>query len=139
MSKLTHEAAAAQVSLPEIDLLEKLIEKVGGKFALTTLIQRRMIELNRGAPPLVEIEGPDVSPRQIVYQEIYQGKIELVDREDLERELEGEKRRIESAVQAAPAAKEESEGEGSDVYGTDIKKRKEQRIKELAQLLNPKK
>jgi hypothetical protein len=34
-----------------------------------------------------------------------------------------------------PAGKEEN----AEIYGSDIKKIKEQRIKELAQLLNPKK
>ena len=33
----------------------------------------------------------------------------------------------------------DEEGEGNEIYGSDIKKIKEQRIKELAQLLNQKK
>lgn len=45
--------------------------------------------------------------------------------------------RMEAAAEvASPAPPKENE---SEVYGSDIKKIKEQRIKELAQLLNPKK
>ena len=39
----------------DIDKEEALILKVGGKFALTTLLQRRIVELNRGALPLVKM------------------------------------------------------------------------------------
>ena len=50
-------------------------------------------------------------------------------------ELEQEKARIESAAEGEPTPEEGS----PEIYGSDIKKIKEQRIKELAQLLNPKK
>ena len=33
---------------------EKLIEKVGGRFRLTSLIQKRLAVLNRGSHPLVQ-------------------------------------------------------------------------------------
>jgi len=111
----------------DIDLEEALIKKVGGKFALTTLIQRRMVELNRGAPPMVRMENSDSNLRLLVCQEILEGKISLESREEA----------IHAEVSAPPPAPpKEDEGE---VYGSDIKKIKEQRIKELAQLLNPKK
>ena len=120
----------------DIDIEETLIKKAGGKFALTKLFQLRMIELNRGAAPLVRVESHNINPRRIVVQEILEDKIQLVEREDGTTAIAVEKHRIEAAteIQAAPPAAPDSE-----VYGSDIKKIKEQRIKELAQLLNPKK
>ena len=57
---------------------EKLIEKVGGRFRLSTLIQKRLVYLNKGARSFVETD--DMSKRdkfQIVIQEILQDKIYL--------------------------------------------------------------
>ena len=118
----------------DIDLEEILIKKVGGKFALTALLQKRMVELNRGASPLVRVEGTDRSLRRIVCQEILEDKISLAEREPEGYSLLEEQARIEGS--ATPAPEKEESGE---IYGSDIKKIKEQRIKELAQLLNPKK
>jgi DNA-directed RNA polymerase subunit omega len=120
-------------SIHDIDLEEKLVQKVGGKFKLTTLLQKRLIELNRGAPALVKVEDGEWTLRRIVCEEILQGKIELAPREEIGYTLEEEKARIEAEAQP------EQEGDGEVIYGSDIKKIKEQRIKELSQLLNPKK
>jgi DNA-directed RNA polymerase subunit omega len=54
---------------------EANVNKVGGRFKLATLIQRRMVALNRGARPLVQVRGGD--HMAIVIQEILQGKIYL--------------------------------------------------------------
>jgi DNA-directed RNA polymerase subunit omega len=54
---------------------EGIVNKVGGRFKLSTLIQKRMIALNSGARPLVEIRGGD--RMSIVIQEILQDKIYL--------------------------------------------------------------
>jgi DNA-directed RNA polymerase subunit omega len=54
---------------------EGIVNKVGGRFKLSTLIQKRMIALNSGARPLVEIRGGD--RMTIVIQEILQDKIYL--------------------------------------------------------------
>jgi DNA-directed RNA polymerase subunit omega len=54
---------------------EGIVNKVGGRFKLSTLIQKRMIMLNTGARPLVEVRGGD--KMQIVIQEILQDKIYL--------------------------------------------------------------
>ena len=35
---------------------EAIVEKVGGRFKLSSLIQKRMVALNRGARPLVELQ-----------------------------------------------------------------------------------
>ena len=60
---------------------EKLIEKVGGRFKLTSLIQKRLAVLNRGSKPLVkDLTGDNM---QIVVREILEDKIRL----DIDRNL----------------------------------------------------
>jgi DNA-directed RNA polymerase subunit omega len=54
---------------------EAIVNKVGGRFKLSTLIQKRMVALNTGARPLVEVRGGD--KMTIVIQEILQDKIYL--------------------------------------------------------------
>ena len=54
---------------------EKIVNKVGGRFKLSTLIQKRMIALNQGARPLVDVRSPD--KMAIVVQEIMMDKIYL--------------------------------------------------------------
>ena len=54
---------------------EEIVNKVGGRFKLSTLIQKRMIALNQGARPLIEHRGID--KMTIVIQEIMQEKIYL--------------------------------------------------------------
>ena len=54
---------------------EAIVNKVGGPFKLSTLIQKRMKALNTGARPLVAVRGGD--KLAIVIQEILQGKIYL--------------------------------------------------------------
>ncbi len=54
---------------------EGIVNKVGGRFKLSTLIQKRLIMLNTGAKPLVDMRNPD--KMAIVIQEILQDKIFL--------------------------------------------------------------
>ena len=54
---------------------EAIVNKVGGRFKLSTLIQKRMVALNTGARPLVEVRGGD--KMAVVVQEILQDKIFL--------------------------------------------------------------
>lgn len=54
---------------------EEIVNRVGGRFKLSTLIQKRMIALNQGARPLVDMRTPD--KMAIVIQEIMQDKIFL--------------------------------------------------------------
>ena len=55
---------------------EGIVNKVGGRFKLSTLIQKRMVMLNQGYKPLVEV--PRNSDRMaVVIQEILQDKIYL--------------------------------------------------------------
>lgn len=54
---------------------EEIVNKVGGRFKLSTLIQKRLVALNRGARPLVEMQTKN--HLEVVIQEIIQDKIYL--------------------------------------------------------------
>ena len=54
---------------------DEIVNKVGGRFKLTALIQRRMLELMDGARPLVERGG--MTDLEVVIQEILQDKIAI--------------------------------------------------------------
>ena len=54
---------------------EEIVNKVGGRFKLSTLIQKRLVALNAGARPLVDL--PTDNKMEIVIQEIMQDKIYL--------------------------------------------------------------
>ena len=54
----------------------RIVDKVGGRFKLTALIQKRLVELTRGARPLIEdTEGKGML--EIVVEEILQDKIAI--------------------------------------------------------------
>ena len=54
---------------------EEIIEKVGGRFKLSTLIQKRIVQLRQGSRALVDMETEDTM--KLVLQEILQDKIFL--------------------------------------------------------------
>jgi len=54
---------------------EEIVRKVGGRFKLSTLIQKRLVALNKGATPLVRVDSHD--KMKVVIQEILQDKIYL--------------------------------------------------------------
>jgi DNA-directed RNA polymerase subunit omega len=54
---------------------DAIADKVGGRFKLCTLIQRRLVQLMDGARPLVERQGR--SDLEIVIEEILQDKLTL--------------------------------------------------------------
>ncbi|VTS05720.1 DNA-directed RNA polymerase subunit omega [Tuwongella immobilis] len=54
---------------------EQIVNKVGGRFKLSTLIQKRLLSLSKGAKPMVHVPGGD--RLAIVVQEIIQDKIYL--------------------------------------------------------------
>ncbi len=60
---------------------EDIVTKVGGRFKLSTLIQKRLVALNSGARPLVNIKSK--VKLEIVLHEIMQDKIYL----DMSREV----------------------------------------------------
>ena len=54
---------------------EAIVNKVGGRFKLSTLIQKRLVALNAGSRPLVDLKTDN--KLEIVIQEIIQDKIYL--------------------------------------------------------------
>ena len=54
---------------------EAIVRKVGGRFKLSTLIQKRLVALNAGSRQLVDLETDN--KMKIVVQEIMQDKIYL--------------------------------------------------------------
>jgi len=54
---------------------EQIVNKVGGRFKLSTLIQKRLVQLNAGSRPLVELSTQD--KMAVVLQEILEDKIYL--------------------------------------------------------------
>jgi DNA-directed RNA polymerase subunit omega len=54
---------------------EGIVNKVGGRFKLSTLIQKRLVQLNGGSRALVDAKSSD--KMKIVLQEILQDKIFL--------------------------------------------------------------
>lgn len=55
--------------------MDELAVKVGGMFALVTLINMRIREIKRGSRPLVNESLKNV--KDVVLKEIYEGKISL--------------------------------------------------------------
>ena len=54
---------------------EEIVRKVGGRFKLSTLIQKRLVALIKGAAPLVHMDSPD--KMKVVIREILEDKIFL--------------------------------------------------------------
>jgi DNA-directed RNA polymerase subunit omega len=54
---------------------DDIVRKVGGRFKLSALVQKRMVALNRGARPLVDLATKDLM--QVVVREIIEDKIYL--------------------------------------------------------------
>jgi DNA-directed RNA polymerase subunit omega len=54
---------------------EGIVNKVGGRFKLSTLIQKRLVALNAGARPLVDVGNKN--QLEVIVQEILQDKIYL--------------------------------------------------------------
>jgi DNA-directed RNA polymerase subunit omega len=60
----------------KIRIIDELEQKVGGRFKLTALLQKRIRELVAGAPRLVDVRTDN--PIDVAIEEIRAGKIELV-------------------------------------------------------------
>ena len=56
----------------------ELVNRLGGRFKLSALIQKRMLEIMQGARPLIE-DVQDLTTMEIVVQEILQDKIAIDD------------------------------------------------------------
>ena len=67
---------------------EAIVNKVGGRFKLSTLIQKRLVQLNRGSRPLVDLNTHD--KMEVVIQEILQDKIFLTTNNEVKLIGEGQ-------------------------------------------------
>ena len=54
---------------------DDLIQKAGGRFKLTVLIQKRWLEIMQGSRPMVD--PADKTPMEIVIEEILQDKVSI--------------------------------------------------------------
>ncbi len=54
---------------------DDIINKVGGRFRLTALIQKRWLELLQGSRPMVDPAGK--TQMEVVIEEIMQGKVAI--------------------------------------------------------------
>jgi DNA-directed RNA polymerase subunit omega len=65
----------------------EIVQKVGGRFKLSTMIQKRMLELMEGSRPLIsDTEGKTMM--EIAVQEIREGKIAIDEGPRPERKLD---------------------------------------------------
>ena len=55
---------------------DEIVNKVGGRFKLTALIQKRIVEIMQGARPLVE-RTPGMTDMELVVQEILEDKVAI--------------------------------------------------------------
>lgn len=55
---------------------EEIVNKVGGRFKLTALIQRRVVELMQGSRPLVD-RKPGMTDMELVIEEILCDKLAI--------------------------------------------------------------
>ena len=63
---------------------DDIIDKLGGRFRLTALIQRRWLQLMQGARPMVETKG--LTDLEVVIREIVEGKVEAVQTDETAEE-----------------------------------------------------
>ena len=54
---------------------DDLMDKAGGRFKLTALIQRRWLQLLQGARPMIDPKG--LTDMEVVIKEILEGKIDF--------------------------------------------------------------
>ncbi len=96
-------------------MYERAIEKLGGAFKLTVLVQKRVREIIRGASPLVPVTS-DMSPIDIALREILEDKIGLG--EDMLLHADGEKdaeeAKGEKKAKAKSKKKKAEDGEDED-------------------------
>ena len=74
----------------DLKRLEAAKVKVGGSFRLSVLMQKRIIELVRGAPPAIDAAELERGPIEVSLREILEDKIslEMVDPAEYERRVE---------------------------------------------------
>lgn len=65
---------------------DKIVNELGGRFKLTSLVQHRVRELMEGARPLVERAGQ--TDFQVAIQEVVEGKIAILTEQEQAAEAE---------------------------------------------------
>jgi DNA-directed RNA polymerase subunit omega len=87
----------------DLKSLELAKRQVGGSFALSVLLQKRIIELVRGAPPVVERADKERSPIEVALREVLEGKISLetIPKEEFEKLVEQARLEKEGRAKAA--------------------------------------
>ena len=65
---------------------DKIVNELGGRFKLTSLVQHRVRELMEGARPLVERAGQ--TDFQVAIQEVAEGKITILTAQEQAAEAE---------------------------------------------------
>jgi DNA-directed RNA polymerase subunit omega len=98
-------AEATKSGNVELSDYDRAIEKVGGAFRLSVLLQKRVRELVRGARPLVEVVERD-SPIDIALREVLQDKVAVAKGE---KEHEGLVAALEKAMSKREKAEEKEE------------------------------
>ena len=78
---------------------DDIVRKVGGRFRLSTLLQKRMVALNRGCTPLVDLQTRNLM--EIAVAEIMQDKIYLDDSDNV-RTAEDESSLVDKLDQLTP-------------------------------------
>jgi len=86
----------------DLKSLEKAKRRIGGSFRLSVLLQKRIIELVRGAPPMIEgaerLRGPiDVALKEILEEKI---SLEMIPKEEFEQLVEQARLEKEGRVKA---------------------------------------
>ena len=74
----------------DLKSLEEAKRRVGGSFRLSVLLQKRIIELVRGAPAVVEHAERERGPIDVALREILEGKIslEMIPQEEFDKLVE---------------------------------------------------
>lgn len=54
---------------------DDIMDKVGGRFRLAALVQKRWLDLLNGAPPLIEVG--DMTLLEVAVEEVYRGKLTI--------------------------------------------------------------
>ena len=89
----------------DLKSIESAKRMVGGSFRLSVLLQKRIIELVRGAPPVVEHAEKERGPIEVAMREILEGKIslEMIAGVDFDKLVEQARQEKEARVAAREA------------------------------------
>ena len=89
----------------DLKSIEAAKRRVGGAFRLSVLLQKRIIELVRGAPPVIDHPERERGPIEVALREILDGKIslEMIAPEDFDKLVEQARQEKEARAAARDA------------------------------------